>query len=83
MTLAAALSTFKLQPESFAGQLSRIHAAITSGAALPVNVADARASLELITAIYHSAETGTAVNLPIPSTHPKYANWIPAGRRWR
>ena len=81
--IAAAFAEFKPSEESFAGQLVRVHAAITNGRALPVTLADARASLELITAIYHSAETGTAVDLPLPVAHPKYKSWIPAGRRWR
>ena len=80
--IAAALSQFKPSDESFAGQFARIHASITEGKPLPVTIADARQSLELITAIYHSAETNAAVALPIPSSHPKYANWIPAAKRW-
>jgi predicted dehydrogenase len=81
--IAAAFESFKPSEESFAGQLVRIHAAIITGTALPVTLNDARASLELITAIYHSAESGSPVTLPIPSSHAKYASWIPAGRRWR
>ncbi|MEQ1611378.1 MAG: Gfo/Idh/MocA family oxidoreductase, partial [Hyphomicrobiaceae bacterium] len=80
--IANTLATFKPNHESFTGQFARIHAAISNGTPLPVTLADARASLELITAIYHSAETGTAVTLPIASDHPKYGNWIPASRRW-
>ncbi len=81
--IAAAFTEFTPSEQSFAGQLVRIHAAIANGAPLPVTLDDARASLDLITAIYHSAEAGTAVTLPIPANHPKYANWIPASRRWR
>lgn len=80
--MARTLAAFEPTFESFAGQFARIHASITAGLPLPVTLADARASLELITAIYHSAETGTAVTLPIAGNHPKYGNWIPAGRRW-
>ncbi len=80
--IASLLAGFKPSAESFAGQFARIHAAITGGTALPVTIDDARASLALITAIYHSAETGTAVALPIAASHPKYANWMPAARRW-
>jgi predicted dehydrogenase len=80
--IAAAFADFKSSEESFAGQFIRIHAAINGGTPLPVTLDDARASLELITAIYHSAETGVAVSLPIPSDHPKYANWMPSSRRW-
>jgi len=43
---------------------------------------DARASLELITAIYYSAETGSVVTLPIGSDHPKYGGWVPERRRF-
>ena len=80
--IGAALTAFEPSDESFAGQFARIHASITEGKPLPVTIADARQSLELITAIYHSAETNTSVALPIPADHPKYANWIPAAKRW-
>jgi predicted dehydrogenase len=80
--IAAAFADFEPTLESFAGQLVRIHAGIMDNAPMPVTLADARASLELITAIYHSAETSTAVGLPIPTDHPKYGNWMPSGRRW-
>lgn len=80
--ISSLLAGFKPSPESFAGQFARIHASITDGAPLPVTLADARASLELITAIYHSAEAGVAVTLPVPASHPKYATWIPAKRKW-
>jgi predicted dehydrogenase len=80
--IADVLATFKPQPESFAGQFARIHASLTTGTPLPVTLADARASLELITAIYHSADSGTVVTLPVAAPHPKYANWIPTRRRW-
>ena len=80
--IAGVLAAFKPSTESFSGQFERIHASITGGEPLPVTLADARVSLELITAIYHSAESGTAVNLPIANDHPKYGNWMPAGRAW-
>jgi predicted dehydrogenase len=71
------LSHFVPLPEDFEGQFYRFHAALQQGAELPVTLADARTSLELITAIYHSAQTGRAVELPIGKDHPKYANWRP------
>jgi hypothetical protein len=40
-------------------------------------VADARASLELITAIYHAGRTRQVVTLPIGADHPLYAGWQP------
>ena len=44
-----------------------------AGAELPVTLADARASIELITAIYHSARTRAPVRLPLDAGHPLYA----------
>ena len=42
----------------------------------PVTVADARASIELASAIYYSARTGDAVELPLGPQHPYYEGWI-------
>lgn len=80
--IAAALSAFEPSAESFEGQFTRMHAAIAEGAPVPVTLGEARASLELITAIYHSAETGTVVMLPIGADHPKYGGWTPERRRF-
>jgi predicted dehydrogenase len=75
--IAAALERFAPLPEGFPGQFYRFHEALRSGAELPVTLADARASLELITAMYYSARTGEGVELPIRADHPKYAGWLP------
>jgi predicted dehydrogenase len=61
----------------FARQFAGFHAALASGAAFPLTLADARRSLELITAIFHANETGTTVQLPIGPEHPKYEGWVP------
>ncbi len=74
----AALKDFEPEPEHYQGQFARFHAALENGTDLPATLADARQSLELITAIYHSADTGEAVELPLTSEHPKYANWTPS-----
>jgi predicted dehydrogenase len=71
------LSRFNPLPLRFAGQFYRLHEAFTNKRALPVTLADARASLELITALYYSARTGQAVELPLPNDHPYYAGWCP------
>ena len=63
--------------ELYAGQFEAFHAALASGEELPVGLGDARASLELLTAIYHSAQTGNAVDLPIGPDHPGFAGWLP------
>jgi predicted dehydrogenase len=62
----------------FARQYELFHEAIHTGGPLPVELADARAALELITACYHSSETGRVVELPIGPDHPKYRGWVPA-----
>jgi predicted dehydrogenase len=73
--IAAALADFEVLPERFAGQLIRFHRALIGEAALPVTLADARASLELVTALYHSAATSLPVSLPIGPGHPRYTSW--------
>ena len=75
--VTAALADFVPSREAFEGQLEHIHATIVDGAPPPVSLDDARQSLELITAIYHSGATGEAVTLPIPPDHPRYGSWIP------
>jgi predicted dehydrogenase len=75
--IAAALSDWQFVPSRFEGLMARYHQALESEAELPVTLADARRSLELITALYHSTETGEPVALPIGATHPKYRSWRP------
>ncbi|HMQ51823.1 MAG TPA: Gfo/Idh/MocA family oxidoreductase [Anaerolineae bacterium] len=71
------LARFEPLPERFPGQFYRFYQALRHNTALPVTLADARASLELVTALYTSAETGRSVELPITAEHPKYASWRP------
>jgi predicted dehydrogenase len=61
----------------YAGQFARFHSALASGEKLPVTLSDARASLELLTAIYASAQTEQAVRLPIGPDHPRFTGWLP------
>ncbi len=74
----AALAGWTFVPSRFAGLFAAMHAALVTGGALPVTLADARASLELVTALYHAAETRAPVALPITVDHPKYRSWRPA-----
>jgi predicted dehydrogenase len=60
----------------FARQFELFHAALTHGAPLPVTLADARRSLELITALFHASENRTVAELPIGPDHPRYGGWI-------
>jgi predicted dehydrogenase len=70
-----ALDRFVPLPEGFAGQFYRFSEALQHNTEPPVTLTDSRSSLELITAIYYSAQTGQVVNLPIGSEHPKYMSW--------
>ena len=73
----AAIGEVEPRKELYAGQFERFDAALRSGDALPVTLADARASLELLTAIYDSARTGQSVALPIGADHAYYSGWLP------
>jgi len=74
--IADALTDFVPLPERFPGQFHRLHEAIMTGGPLPVTLADARRSVELLTAAYWSARTGEQVTLPIGPDHPFYGGWI-------
>lgn len=73
----AALKEFQPQKEFFERQFELMHAALASGGPLPVTLEDARMSLALITAIYHSARTAEPVTFPIKPDHPLYDGWLP------
>lgn len=75
--IAAALASWTFVPSRFEGLLAGYHAALETGSSFPVTLADARRSLELVTALFHSAERGTPVTLPIGADHPKYRDWRP------
>ena len=75
--IAAVVGGWTPRPEGWWGQFERYADALDAGAPPPVTLADARASIELITALYHSARTGTDVELPLASDHPLYRGWLP------
>jgi len=63
--------------EEWQGQFERWADALDAGTDPPVTLADARASLELLTALYWSARTGEDVALPLDGNHPCYGGWLP------
>jgi predicted dehydrogenase len=67
----------------FEGLMTSYHNALETDGPLPVTLDDARRSLELITALYHAAETGEPVSLPIVKSHPKYSGWRPQSAKTR
>jgi predicted dehydrogenase len=71
------LARFEPGPQGFAGQFSRFYRALDSGAEPPVTLAEARAALELITAIYDSARNRAPVDLPLDAGHRLYGGWQP------
>lgn len=73
----AAIAEVERGPERYAGQFLRLHQALSEGGPLPVSIADGRRSLELLSAMYHSARTGEAVSLPLGREHPLYGGWAP------
>jgi predicted dehydrogenase len=79
--IAEALTEYCPLPSRYEGQFGAYHTALATGAPLPVTLADARASLELLTALYHSAANGVPVTLPIELDHPGYAGWPPVASR--
>lgn len=74
-----ALAGFVTTADSWTRQFELFHAAITNGTEPPVTLTDARNSLELVTASYHSIRTGKPVALPISQDHPLYSSWLPPG----
>jgi predicted dehydrogenase len=75
---AAALKDWVPVASRFEGLMAAYYEALENKSTLPVTLADARRSLELITALYHSAETGEPVAMPIGKDHPKYGGWRPS-----
>jgi hypothetical protein len=75
--IEATLADFQPLPEHYAGQFYRFYDTLKCGGPMPVTLVDARVSLELITAMYYSAETSASVSLPIGADHPRYASWLP------
>ena len=74
--IEAALVDYPSHVEGFARQFELLHEAIADNGTLPVNLADARASLELITAIYQADAERQAMDLPLDQHAPLYNGWI-------
>jgi predicted dehydrogenase len=75
--IEAVLANFRPLPERFAGQFYHFHRSLMQNTGLPVTLADARQSTELLTALYYAARTETDVTLPITPDHPLYYGWQP------
>ena len=63
----------------FTGQFQGFVDALSDGRPFPITLDDAQATLELVTAWYRSARTGSVEQLPLPPDHPDRASWRPHG----
>jgi predicted dehydrogenase len=64
--------------ESYARMLELFHEHLEGRLpSSPVDLRDARASLELVTAAYHAARSGGTMALPPRRDHPLYGSWLP------
>lgn len=61
----------------FAGYLRAVADHLDGIAERAVLFPDGRASVELVTAIYHAARSGGAVKLPLGADHPLWRGWVP------
>jgi predicted dehydrogenase len=69
--IAAKLKDFSAGKPWFAGQYEQFYEAVTTETPFAVTIEDARASIELITALFEASETGMVVQLPIGPAHSK------------
>jgi len=63
----------------FTGQFQGFVDGLRDGGTFPITLDDAQASLELVTAWYRSARTGSVEMLPLPREHPDRDSWRPPG----
>jgi predicted dehydrogenase len=76
--ISNALAHFSPKPSGFEGLFKQFSDSLQDGGEPPVTLEDARNILQTITAMYYSAQTHQAVELPLPEDHPKYAGWLPS-----
>jgi predicted dehydrogenase len=72
-----ALAGFEPGAGGWIGQYEGFARALDAGVPPPVTIADARATLEVVTALYVSSREGRTVTLPFPAGHPAYHGWQP------
>jgi predicted dehydrogenase len=72
------LAALPAHEDGYTRQFQLFHHALLEDFDPPVTLADARASLELVTAAYHSDRTGFPTPLPILPDHPLYESWLPS-----
>ena len=65
------------QPVGFTGFLQDVAACLNGQQSTAVTLTEGRASIELITALYHADRTRSWVDLPLPKNTPMYDGWQP------
>jgi predicted dehydrogenase len=70
-------TTVKPGPEGWTGQFAALADGLRTGEGPPLRLADARAALEVIAAMYVSSRSRREVALPLPTDHPAYLGWAP------
>lgn len=76
--VAAVIDPWEPRPEGWWGQFERFGEFLDGRVAdPPVTLTDARASLELLTALYDSSRRGVDVEVPLAADHPLYRGWLP------
>ncbi len=73
----ACIAAIPPAPTGFTGLLAEIAKAQRSAPNRAVTFDDGAASIELVTAIYAAARSGTRQTLPLPSEHPMRKGWRP------
>lgn len=63
--------------ERFAGLFADVARKLRGEPNDAVTPADGRRSIELVTALYHSARSGEKTSLPVTQDHPLYRGWMP------
>ena len=73
----AVLATVTEGPSGYAGLFHAVDRVLSGEASDDVTLADARRSLEFVTACYDSSRTGLPVQFPLPINHKMYHGWNP------
>lgn len=73
----AAVAAVRPPLAGFAGMFQAVADALDGRTGREVTLADGRASLEFVTAVYASARSGAPVALPLGGDHPLYRGWLP------
>ena len=73
--IAETVAAADTKREQFEAQFAALHDCLAHGQPAPVTLDDARRSVELLTAMYYSADHATEVELPLSADHPYYDGW--------